>query len=110
MDPDNPESKYSRKFSIFKDGFPERWIKWVMDFCEIENLMPMNEPADKARVLQILLKGQDLPYFEHHLSRRLDVEDSEVPDNELIELVLRKLYMGIEFIPKRAIYAFKSII
>jgi hypothetical protein len=23
MDPDNPASKYSRKFAIFKDGFPE---------------------------------------------------------------------------------------
>jgi hypothetical protein len=27
MDPDNPSSKYSRQFSIFKDGYPEEWIK-----------------------------------------------------------------------------------
>jgi hypothetical protein len=33
--------------------------------------------------------------------RRLEVEDSEVPDNELIELVLRDV--GLEYIPKRAI-------
>jgi hypothetical protein len=33
--------------------------------------------------------------------RRLEAEDSDVPDNELIELVLR--YVGLEYIPKRAI-------
>jgi hypothetical protein len=33
--------------------------------------------------------------------KRLEAEDSEVPDNELIELVLRDL--GLEYIPKRAI-------
>jgi hypothetical protein len=55
-----------------------------MAFREIENLIPMKEPADKTR----LLKGQALFYFEHHLMRRLEAEDSGVPDNELIELVL----------------------
>jgi hypothetical protein len=48
-----------------------------------------------------LLKGQALSYFEHHLMRRLEAEDSEVPDNELIELVLRDV--GLEYNPKRAI-------
>jgi hypothetical protein len=33
--------------------------------------------------------------------RRLKAEDSDVPDNELIELVLRDV--GLEYIPKRAI-------
>jgi hypothetical protein len=47
------------------------------------------------------LKGQALSYFEHHLMRRLEAEDSDVPDNEILELVLRNL--GIEYIPKRAI-------
>jgi hypothetical protein len=28
MDLDNPESKYSRHFSIFKDGRPEEWVKF----------------------------------------------------------------------------------
>jgi hypothetical protein len=41
MDLDNPASKYSQQFAIFKDGCPEDWIKWVMAFCKIENLMPM---------------------------------------------------------------------
>jgi hypothetical protein len=72
-----------------------------MAFREIENLMSMKEPADKTRMFRTLLKGQALSYFEHHLMRRLEEEDSEVPDNELIELVLRDV--GLEYIPKRAI-------
>jgi hypothetical protein len=101
MDPDNPSSKYSRQFSIVKDGFPEDWIKWVMAFREIESLMPKKEPADKTRMFWTLLNVQALSYFEHHLMRRLEAEDSDVPDNELIELVLR--HIGLEYIPKRAI-------
>jgi hypothetical protein len=107
MDTDNPASgsKYSQKFAIFKDGCPEDWIKWVMSFREIENLMPMKEPADKTRMFRTLLKDQALSYFEHHLMRRLEAEDSDVPDHELIELVLRDV--GLEYIPKRAIYVEK---
>jgi hypothetical protein len=89
---DNPalDSKYSRQVAIFKNGcrVPEDWIKWVMAFREIENLMPMKEPADKTRMFRTLLKDQALSCFEHHLMRRLEAEDSEVLDNELIELVL----------------------
>jgi hypothetical protein len=93
MDPENQalDSKYSRQFSIFKDGYPEDWIKWVMAFREIENLMPMKEPADKTRMFWTLLKAQALSYFEHYLRKRLEVEDSEVPDNDIIELVLRDI-------------------
>jgi hypothetical protein len=83
MDPDNPAwgCTYSRKFAIFKDGCPEDWIKWVMAFHEIENLMPMKEPVDKTRIFRTLLKGQASSYFEHHLMRRLEAEDSDVPEN-----------------------------
>jgi hypothetical protein len=66
MDLDNPASgfKYSQQFSIFKDGYPEKWIKRVMAFRDIENLMPMKEPADKNRMFwTLLLKGQGLSYF-----------------------------------------------
>jgi hypothetical protein len=76
-----------------------------MAFREIENLMPMKEPADKTRMFQTLLKGQGLSCFEHHLMRRLEAEDSEVLENELIELVLR--YVGLEYIPKCAIHVQK---
>jgi hypothetical protein len=101
MDPDNPASKYPRQFAVFNDEFPEEWIKWVMAFREVENLIPLMEPADKIRMFWTLLKSKTLSYFEHHLRRRLEAEDSEVPDNELIELVLRDV--GLEYIPKRAI-------
>jgi hypothetical protein len=102
MDTDNPalDFKYYRQFAIFKDGFPEDWIKWVMTFCEIKNLMPMKEPSDKTRMFRTLLKDQALSNFEHHLMRRLEAEDSDVPDNELIKLVLRDV--GFEYIPKCA--------
>jgi hypothetical protein len=63
--------------------------------------MPMKEPADKTRMFQTLLKDQALSYFEHHLMRSLEAEDSDVTDKGLIELVLRDL--GLEYIPKRAI-------
>jgi hypothetical protein len=79
-----------------------------MAFREIENLMPMKEPANKTRMFRTLLKGQALSYFEHHLMRRLETEDSDVPENELIELVLRDV--GLEYIPNCAIWVRKSII
>jgi hypothetical protein len=81
--------------------YPEDWIKWVMAFRKIEKLMLMKESAEKTRMFRTLLKGQALSYFEHHLMRRLEAEDSEVPDNELIELVLRDV--GLEYIPNCAI-------
>jgi hypothetical protein len=80
---------------------PEDWVKWVMAFREIDNLMPMKEPADKTRMFRTLLNGQALSNSEHHLMRRLEAEDSDVPDNEHIELVLRDV--GLEYMPKRAI-------
>jgi hypothetical protein len=82
------------------DGCPEDWIKWVTAFREIKNLMPMKEPTDKTRMFRTLLKGQALSYFEHHIMRKLEVEDSDVPDNELIELLLRDV--DLEYIPMSA--------
>ena len=81
MDSGNPASKYPRQFVIFKNECPEDWIKWLLAFREIENLMPLKEPADKTKMFRTLLKGQALSYFEHHLRRRSDAEDSELPDN-----------------------------
>jgi hypothetical protein len=52
-------------------------------------------------MFQTLLKGQALSHFEHHLMTRLEAEDSDIPDNELIKLVIRDV--GFEYIPKRAI-------
>jgi hypothetical protein len=71
----------------------------LMAFCEIENLMPMKEPADKTRMFRTLLKDQALSYFEHHLMRRLEAEESDVYENYFIELVFGDV--GLEYIPKR---------
>jgi hypothetical protein len=65
----------------------------------------MKEPADKTRMFRTLLKGQALPNFEHHLMRRFEAEDSDISDNELIELFLRDV--GLEYIPKLAIFVQK---
>jgi hypothetical protein len=72
-----------------------------MAFREIENMMPMKQPADNTRMFRIFLEDQALSYFEHHLRKRLEAEHSDVLDNELIELFLRDV--GLEYIPKRAI-------
>jgi hypothetical protein len=106
MDPDNPAwgSKYSRQSAIIKDGCPEDWIKWMMDLRDIENLMPMKEPADKTRMFRTLLKGQALSYFEHHLMRGLEVRGRRLrcPWQWTHRTsVLRDV--GLEYIPKRAI-------
>jgi hypothetical protein len=51
MDPDNPASNSCQNFAIFKDGFPEEWIKWLMVLHEIKNLIPLTKPADKTRMI-----------------------------------------------------------
>ena len=63
--------------------------------------MSIRELVNKSKRLRTLLKGQALSYFEHHLRKRLDAEDSELPDNDLLELVIRDV--GLEYIPKSAI-------
>jgi hypothetical protein len=85
MDSDNPAFNYSHQFANFKNGSSEEWIKWVMTFHEIENLIPLKEAADKT-----LLKDQVM-YIKNHLRRRLKEEDTVLLDNELIELVLWKV-------------------
>jgi hypothetical protein len=85
------------------DSQREEWIKWVMTFHEIENLMPLKEPADKTRIFWTLLKSQALSYFEHHLSRRVEAKHSELPDDELMELVMRQIDIILDYIPKYVI-------
>jgi hypothetical protein len=73
-----------------------------MAFCEIENLIPMKETVDKTGMFRTMLKGQASSYIVHQLRKRLEAEDSNVPSNELIDLVLRDV--GLEYIPKHTIY------
>jgi hypothetical protein len=74
---------------------PEKWIKSVMAFYEIENLMPWKELAAKTRMYWTFLKGQALSYFGHHLRKRVEAGDSEFPDNDITGLVLRD--SGLEY-------------
>jgi hypothetical protein len=101
MDPNNPASKYACHFVTFKHGCAKDWVKWLMAYREIESLMPLKEPAHKIKMLRTLLKGQALSNLEHHLRKRLDAEDAELPENDLIELVIRDI--GLEYIPRCAI-------
>jgi hypothetical protein len=50
--------------------------------------MALNEPADMTTMFRTFLKVQAISNFDHHLRRRFEAEDSELPENELIELVL----------------------
>jgi hypothetical protein len=56
-----------------------------MAYREIDPLMPMKEPAGKSKMFSTLLKVQDFLYFEHHLRKRLEAEDAEILDNNLLE-------------------------
>jgi hypothetical protein len=60
-----------------------------MAYRKIEPLMTLKEPADKSKMVMTLLKGQALNSFEHHLKKRLDAGDTELPDE------------GLEYIPNR---------
>jgi hypothetical protein len=57
----------------------------LMYFCEIE---------------KALSKLQALSYLEHHLKWRLEVEDSELPENQLTWIEMRDLYIGLEYTQK----------
>ena len=88
MDSNNSATKYARHFVIFKDGCAENWVKWLMAYRDIESLMDLSESADKGNKVRTLLKGQALSHFER---KRLEAEDSELPDNDLLELFLEML-------------------
>jgi hypothetical protein len=71
-------------------------VSVLMSFREIENLIPLNKAADKTRMFWTLLKGQAMSYFEDHLRRILEAEDSELPSSDLIALVIGKLYIVLK--------------
>jgi hypothetical protein len=71
---------------------------------EIENLMPLKEPADKTRIVQTLLHGKSLSDLEHTIEKRLHAEDSDLSDNDFIELIMKEMCIVLEYIyiPKPA--------
>jgi hypothetical protein len=72
-------------------------IHLLISFCEIENLIHLKEPAGKTRMFCTLLNGQALYYFEHHLRKRFEAEDSEITDKNLIKVFI--LSLKLMFIP-----------
>jgi hypothetical protein len=73
-----------------------------MAFREIENPDVHEGTCRQDQDSSDFVEGSSLVYFEHDLRGRLGAESSEVPDNELIELVLRDI--DLEYIPKHAIH------
>jgi hypothetical protein len=101
MDTGNPASKYARHFIIFKDGCAEDLVKCLVAYREVETLLTLKESTDRSKMVKTLLKGQALSYSEHDIKRRLDAEDPELPDNMLLELIMRDVCL--EYIAKSAI-------
>jgi hypothetical protein len=52
-------------------------------------------------MLRTLLKGRDLSQFEYHLRKLLGAEDIELPDHDLLKLVIRDV--RLEYISRHAI-------
>jgi hypothetical protein len=92
-------SKCSQHLDIFKREYKTQRsgssAYLLMSFRKIENLMTLKEPTEKIRIFWTLLKGQALSYFENHLKRRLQTEGSKLPENGLIELVIRGICLEI---------------
>jgi hypothetical protein len=97
----HPASQYFKEFLIFKDGCPEEWIKWLMGYRDLEVMMPLKETSERFKMLCTLLKGRALAQFDYHLGKRLCAEDIELPDHEMLELVIRDL--GLDYISRHAI-------
>jgi hypothetical protein len=73
----------------------EKVINRLVFVSEIEKLIPLKDPTDKTIVFRSLLKVQVLPIFEHHLKRRLETEDSDLSGNDLIELLISIVCIGL---------------
>ena len=98
VEPENPASHYSKEFLIFKDGCPEEWL---MGYLHVEVMMPLREPRERVKIILTSLKKRALTQFDYHLGRRLTDEDSEIPDHEQLEIVIRNL--GLDYISRRVL-------
>jgi hypothetical protein len=59
----------------------------------------LKEFADKNWIFLTYLKAQAFSYFEHHPKKKLEAEDSKLTENDLVELVIRGLYIDLEYTP-----------
>jgi hypothetical protein len=88
---------------VFKTFFPLHDAILCQGHGKPHKRFAIRSQVDFDRLLQLHML--DITEEDKHLMRRFEAEDSEVPDNELIELVLRDV--GLEYIPKRAILVYK---
>ena len=70
----------------------------MMDYCEIEVMMSLKEPGEIVKMIRTLLKGRTLGKFEYQQCKSLNAEDIEIPDHELLEIVL--IDLGLDYISR----------
>jgi hypothetical protein len=63
----------------------------LIDYRDLEVMMPLKETAEQTKIIRTVLKGRALALFGYHLSKRGFIEDIGLPDSELLELVIRDL-------------------
>jgi hypothetical protein len=81
FEPEDLDLRYS------KDGGPEKRIKWLMGYRDIEARMSFKEPLEKTKMLHKLLK------------EGLGLEGVELPGADLLKIVARDVgfqtYLGV---------------
>jgi hypothetical protein len=82
---------------MFMDGFSEEW----MAYRNLEVIMQLKVTLERTKTIRTLPDNRKLAQFDYHCSKRVRAEDIELPDHELLELVIRDL--GLDYICRRAI-------
>ena len=60
---DDPEQTTEWKVPIFENGEPEEWIKWVLQFHQLVDAYPSNDPDHKNNIIRTLLQGEALDLY-----------------------------------------------
>ena len=68
--------EYSIK--VFEDGTPEQFVQWFEQYQELEQMMPLDKPAQKVNVVRNLLKGTYLELYNTTLG-------DEVPSDKKVQ-------------------------
>jgi len=74
--------EYSIK--VFEEGTPEQFVQWFEQYQELEQMMPLDKPAQKVNVVRNLLKGTYLELFNTTLG-------DEVPTDKKVQTALGKV-------------------
>jgi hypothetical protein len=70
IDPDDEKNldTFTKKVRVFEEGSPEEWIKWCIDFSEVERAKPLSIGESKVSMARVLLKGRAKDIYETKLS------------------------------------------